>query len=330
MSIMRKLLSSGLSEDAAYCISGDVQNSVIALGSTQSDAFRITQDVTVFTTVIPGSGAILPVNSAQNDSVCIINESSNVLNVYPPLGEGINNLQTNYAFQLQPGFILLKKTQANKWLITNLHRSGSYDKYTVPLWDSSLFTQTTTGVSSVSIDTLNKVSVLSVPNTGTGTGSNRILLTSLEQTLDSSSLEVVARVKIENGDVNSRAFIVLASTTSDDTYVVTLWGDGTVERGASISGTWSSGGYTSSSTLVTDGTGWLRLRSVGSQLIAAFGVGTVTSQPARWALLTNTSYTFAGNGMPQFNRLELGGGQYTSASSSTLRVEFSDVHIKKI
>lgn len=199
----------------------------------------------------------------------------------------------------------------------------------VPLDSSSGWTQSVSGTAAASIDTANKTALLTVQTSAIGEGSNRRML-SLIGDVDSSRIEVVARFSITNGDVNSRASLVLASSTTPDNFVVMAWGDGTVERGALISNSWFSAGYSTAGAVPTDGTGWLRMRIDGTQLQFAYGAGTTTTEPTRWNIINNANFSFPSTGHIQFDRLDVGGGHYTTPPASTLAVRFSHLTERKL
>lgn len=204
-------------------------------------------------------------------------------------------------------------------------------KAIVPLDTTNPWVQTSSGTGSASIDAANKRAVLTIQNTGIGECANQILISSLERNItDSSRIEIVSRFKIENGNVNSRASISFVSSTTPDSFVVMSWGDGTVERGASISGSWFSAGFSPPSTVPTDGTGWLRMRVDGTTLEFSYGVGSETDEPTRWRVVNNSNFSFPSDGYHQFNRIDLFAGQYVSPTSSELRVYFSNIYVRQL
>jgi hypothetical protein len=79
-----------------------------ATGSNQGTAYAITSDLSIFTTVSVGTGAILPAIDPNGNAVApgytieIMNEGVNTLAVYPPSSQQINTAGTNAAVTLYP------------------------------------------------------------------------------------------------------------------------------------------------------------------------------------------------------------------------------------
>lgn len=74
------------------------RNTYTATGTTQDDAWPITNDIAVFTTVDANTGAIL-----WDADVVVINRGSNTLSVYPPVGAQIESYGTNVAAPVYAG-----------------------------------------------------------------------------------------------------------------------------------------------------------------------------------------------------------------------------------
>lgn len=74
-----------------------------ATGTSQADAAPLLAAVNLFTSVPPGSGALLPQVSASNTlEITVLNRDANALNIYPSPGAQIETLGTNVPFSLPP------------------------------------------------------------------------------------------------------------------------------------------------------------------------------------------------------------------------------------
>lgn len=85
---------------------GDLTRRSIAInqtstGTTQGDAHSITTEITHYSTVANGSGAVLP--ASVGTCFIVMNTGANTLNVYPPSGASIDSLGTNNPFELLSG-----------------------------------------------------------------------------------------------------------------------------------------------------------------------------------------------------------------------------------
>jgi len=82
-----------------------IQTGLTAIGSTQSDAFPLSNNTEhEFTTVGSGTGCILPMAYPSPPSqVSVFNVGSNALAVYPPLGGTINGAAVNAPYSLAAG-----------------------------------------------------------------------------------------------------------------------------------------------------------------------------------------------------------------------------------
>lgn len=97
--LVRNIMGAGVAAGLANVLLGDVQDSMTAAGTSQSDAQNIGAAIARFTTVASGAGAILPAGSV-GDELLIINAGANALSLYPPLGHAINAGATNAAFSI--------------------------------------------------------------------------------------------------------------------------------------------------------------------------------------------------------------------------------------
>lgn len=99
MALSARIVAAGLSAINAQAIQGTVANTLTALGTIQGNAFVIGADISRFTTVAAGTGAILPAMN-PGDSVDIVNAGANALLVYPPVGGKVNGLGTNAGYSV--------------------------------------------------------------------------------------------------------------------------------------------------------------------------------------------------------------------------------------
>jgi len=99
-----KLLAAGFSGQAAAIVSGDIQDGVVAAGSTQATATNIFGDIAVVTTAAASTGVILGGATFQAGDGCIVhNLGANAVLVYPPVGGQINALAVNAGFSVAAG-----------------------------------------------------------------------------------------------------------------------------------------------------------------------------------------------------------------------------------
>jgi hypothetical protein len=80
-----------------------VVTSATAAGTTQTDAYAITGQVTTFGTVALNSGARLPAAGEVGEEFMVLNGGANALSVYPPVGGKINNAADNAALSVAVG-----------------------------------------------------------------------------------------------------------------------------------------------------------------------------------------------------------------------------------
>jgi len=76
---------------------------LIATGSSQLDAQIVYQKVNVFQNVPVGSGAILPTSYSPGAQIHVLNRGANALNIYPGVGDQIENYGINAPIQINPG-----------------------------------------------------------------------------------------------------------------------------------------------------------------------------------------------------------------------------------
>jgi hypothetical protein len=106
MSKLSKLIAAGLAPNKACAINGDVQDFVIAGGTTQDEATKISGDLVVVIAATEGSGVILSSSPiSPKDSTIIANFSECEVIVYPPVGGTINTLAVNAGFSVPSGKI---------------------------------------------------------------------------------------------------------------------------------------------------------------------------------------------------------------------------------
>lgn len=87
----------------AAATNGTVQTGRTAAGSTQGTAYVITEDITEFTTVAIGTGAVLPADLAAGDELAVLNAGANALSLYPPTGGVLNAAAANAAVSVPAG-----------------------------------------------------------------------------------------------------------------------------------------------------------------------------------------------------------------------------------
>lgn len=99
MTVARNLLGTGLSGLAAQAIVGVTSGALTATGTVQGDAYVMSSDMNVFTTVASGTGAILP-TGANCDRYTVVNSGANALLVYPPVGGTVGGLSANTGYSV--------------------------------------------------------------------------------------------------------------------------------------------------------------------------------------------------------------------------------------
>jgi hypothetical protein len=99
MATARDIVVGGFSPGQAKAIGGQVNSSVSAAGTTQTDATALVSSVNVITTAAAGSGVRLP-SVEIGDEFDILNLGANGVVIYPATGERINALATNIGFTL--------------------------------------------------------------------------------------------------------------------------------------------------------------------------------------------------------------------------------------
>lgn len=115
MTQTQTLMGSGIPAAAARHIIGTVASGLTATGTTQADALLI-NDISEFTTVASGTGALIPANLSRGDNVLIYNGGANALTVYPPVGESINALSANAGFSVAANkLVKIFKVSNTRW-----------------------------------------------------------------------------------------------------------------------------------------------------------------------------------------------------------------------
>lgn len=116
---LKNLMGAGIGAESAKLINGLVQDGIAATGSTQVDAFQITLDVNIVTTVSSGTGVRLPPIPQPGDDVLVGNFGANTLNVYPPISGAIGNGATNTPYQLNAGFAaqFTARLGSSNWIV---------------------------------------------------------------------------------------------------------------------------------------------------------------------------------------------------------------------
>lgn len=114
MPIKSDITGQGFTNVQAQVIAGSIATGLTALGTTQANAAVCEGAINLFSTVAAGTGVVLgapipatigsPVAAqhalsilSAGDSVMVINQGANTLNVYPPVGGKIDNGTANAA-----------------------------------------------------------------------------------------------------------------------------------------------------------------------------------------------------------------------------------------
>lgn len=106
----------GFEVEAAKSIVGTIELAVTATGTTVADAYAIKADVTQFTTVTSGTGAIIPASLPVHSEIRIYNAGAYALSIYPPTGGYINGGAVNTAVSLPAGEgCLISRLSATKF-----------------------------------------------------------------------------------------------------------------------------------------------------------------------------------------------------------------------
>lgn len=115
MALLKTLVRNGVPTHEAT--QGDLANTLTSAGTTQADAYAITADVSIFTTVGASSGARLP-NYDTNDVLLVNNGGANALALYPPTGGYINDLAQNAAYSVgvDKAVIAIRVT-STRWIV---------------------------------------------------------------------------------------------------------------------------------------------------------------------------------------------------------------------
>lgn len=126
MSFAKTLMGSGFPSQQAIAINGYQTLAQTATGSTQATAFVLQTELTEFTTVASGTGAVLPAPASSsplvaNDSLTVVNLGANALLVYPPVGFGIGLTGTNTGLSIPSGktAVFIAKGNGNYYAIVS-------------------------------------------------------------------------------------------------------------------------------------------------------------------------------------------------------------------
>lgn len=117
MALKRNLLGLGTPPQVASAIAGGASGGgLTALGTTQTDAYKIPGSFAGFTSTPSGTGAQLP-TCDPGDEVFVANlDASNALLVYGQLGEKVQNGSTNAGFSVAASkSAAFKKVTATAW-----------------------------------------------------------------------------------------------------------------------------------------------------------------------------------------------------------------------
>jgi hypothetical protein len=118
MTILRKLIGTGISGISAQAIAGTVGGGKIATGTNQATAFLLSEDMTIFSTVASGTGGILPSGAAANDLYTTVNNGANALSIYPPVGGSFDAGAANTAYSVPPnGTANFKSIGSNNFIV---------------------------------------------------------------------------------------------------------------------------------------------------------------------------------------------------------------------
>ena len=117
--LLQKLMGAGVPAGLAVAMGDDLEDNATAAGTTQSDAKKIYTATVRFTTVASGAGAILP-DGSRGDSILVVNDGANALNLYPPVGHTIDDGAMNAALSIAAGSSLwLDRVTRLKWVSGN-------------------------------------------------------------------------------------------------------------------------------------------------------------------------------------------------------------------
>lgn len=72
-------------------------------GTGQSDAYQLTQKVSVFSAVASGTGAVLPSSYASGTGLRVLNRGANNLLIYPAPGDQIEAYGVDQPVEVIPG-----------------------------------------------------------------------------------------------------------------------------------------------------------------------------------------------------------------------------------
>ena len=280
MTMFRKLIKSKVAANAANAIVGDTKDNVTAAGTNQVTAYRIVSDTTVFSSVSAGTGAILPVSTAVNDVIYVINTASNTLKLYPALGETINNGAVNAEFEVIAGAcVKLLKTAETKWW-TVAHVGGNTAS-TTALGFPGTWT-TSVGNGAVTITDKINLSILAAStaaNLYPDTNNPKAQQDISGYINDDCNFTVVARVVSATLHADSRLSMSIGDASNASGMIVFLDATGSLGLGP-----WDNSGDAGSAAAACplDGTGWIRIVCRGGLVSAGCGTGTTASPPTAW------------------------------------------------
>jgi hypothetical protein len=103
MATQGRLMAAGMAAGLAQMVGQEFAGALTATGTTQANALNIaSSDVSIFTTVAAGTGAVLPLAEAQPPQV-VYNGGVSALLVYPAGTETINALGASTAISVPAG-----------------------------------------------------------------------------------------------------------------------------------------------------------------------------------------------------------------------------------
>ncbi len=118
MTIIKKLLGTGISGISAQAIVGSVGSGKTATGTNQATAMLLSDDMTIFSTVASGTGAILPSGSSGNDLYTVVNNGANAVRIYPPVSGRFDAGTINAAYQIPAnGAANFKSVGSNNFVV---------------------------------------------------------------------------------------------------------------------------------------------------------------------------------------------------------------------
>lgn len=111
-----ELMRSGMAAEQAQLLGANLDGTTeTAAGTTQTDAFALIGNITLFGTVASGAGARLP-SATGKSPYFVFNGGANALLVYPATGETINASSANTAFSVTAGKSGFFYPHGNLWI----------------------------------------------------------------------------------------------------------------------------------------------------------------------------------------------------------------------